>query len=369
VVIQAFWSYRVDDDEGDEGRITTLARAIAAEYSALTGGEIEIFLDVEKIAWGDQWRDKIDRAVADAAFFIPVLTPRYFRSEHCRDEYTSFVSKARMFGMTDRVLPLMYINFSQLPEVSSDPLASDLLGLQSKDITSLRWLSVGSREFRTVVHEITSDIIRLAGTSGGQGTDAALGNGSVQPVETAVENIEQGLLDLVAAAEVAMPEMVLAMTKISDGIESIGEVATLRAPALVQAQSASAKLAQAAIIAQEFESGALQIEEGANEFAKTVLTTDAGVRAIFSWPIDQADQTEVDAHRVFTEQIQELRTNAVQAFDQLEEFRGTMAGVIGLSNALSGVLRKIDRSLVRFIDSRRVIDGWGKDDRSPALAG
>ena len=209
--------------------------------------------------------------------------------------------------------------------------ASDLLGLQSKDITSLRWLSVGSREFRTVVHEITSDIIRLAGTSGGQGTDAALGNGSVQPVET--------------------------------------EVATLRAPALVQAQSASAKLAQAAIIAQEFESGALQIEEGANEFAKTVLTTDAGVRAIFSWPIDQADQTEVDAHRVFTEQIQELRTNAVQAFDQLEEFRGTMAGVIGLSNALSGVLRKIDRSLVRFIDSRRVIDGWGKDDRSPALAG
>ena len=48
MVIQAFWSYRVDDDEGDEGRITTLARAIAAEYSALTGGEIEIFLDVDK---------------------------------------------------------------------------------------------------------------------------------------------------------------------------------------------------------------------------------------------------------------------------------------------------------------------------------
>jgi hypothetical protein len=56
-------------------------------------------------------------------------------------------------------------------------------------------------------------------------------------------------------------------------------------------------------IARDFESGAVQIEEGANEFAEKVLTTDAGVRAVFSWPIEQEDQAEVAARDEFAGQI------------------------------------------------------------------
>jgi hypothetical protein len=55
-------------------------------------------------------------------FFIPVLTPRYFRSEPCREEFRAFVGKARQIGITERVLSLIYINVPDLHMASKDEL-------------------------------------------------------------------------------------------------------------------------------------------------------------------------------------------------------------------------------------------------------
>jgi hypothetical protein len=73
-----FWSYVRADDRAEGGRIVQLARDVKQQFEFLSGEEIELFLDVDGIGWGDDWRDKIDDRLAKAAFFIPVLTPRYF---------------------------------------------------------------------------------------------------------------------------------------------------------------------------------------------------------------------------------------------------------------------------------------------------
>ena len=53
---------------------------------AVTGEPFEIFQDVDGIGVGELWPDKLDQMLDQARFFIPILTPSYFRSKACRDE-------------------------------------------------------------------------------------------------------------------------------------------------------------------------------------------------------------------------------------------------------------------------------------------
>jgi hypothetical protein len=84
--LQGFWSYVHADDQAEDSRISRLARDVAAQFEMLTGEPLELFLDRDAIKWGEDWKHKIDSGLASVAFFIPVLTPRYFMSPECRSE-------------------------------------------------------------------------------------------------------------------------------------------------------------------------------------------------------------------------------------------------------------------------------------------
>jgi len=72
-----FWSYARADDEAESGRIVALARHLQEEYALLTGDALDLFVDRD-LAWGEEWRSRIDEALAGVTFFIPVVTPRFF---------------------------------------------------------------------------------------------------------------------------------------------------------------------------------------------------------------------------------------------------------------------------------------------------
>jgi hypothetical protein len=55
-----------------------------------TASTLEVFLDRDSIRWGEEWRERIDSAVAGTTFFIPIVTPRYFLRKECRRELLSF---------------------------------------------------------------------------------------------------------------------------------------------------------------------------------------------------------------------------------------------------------------------------------------
>ncbi|MCP9488157.1 MAG: toll/interleukin-1 receptor domain-containing protein, partial [Gaiellaceae bacterium MAG52_C11] len=114
---QGFWSYVHDDDDGDGGRVKRLASLIKAEYAALTGGDsLELFLDHAEIRWGDEWELRIEEALQATTFFIPVVTPRYFRSEECRKKLLGFAGHAKSLGLEELVLPLYYIEVPDLED-------------------------------------------------------------------------------------------------------------------------------------------------------------------------------------------------------------------------------------------------------------
>jgi len=95
LIAKGFWSYVHDDDDAEGGRITALARDLSAQYEMLTGESIDLFLDRDDLEWGNDWRATVDGSLAVTAFFIPVLTPRYFSSAECRRELNAFVRKAK----------------------------------------------------------------------------------------------------------------------------------------------------------------------------------------------------------------------------------------------------------------------------------
>ena len=61
--IEGFWSYVHNDDESEGGRIARLARDVSSQFEMITGDKISLFLDRDALAWGEEWRNKIDLAI------------------------------------------------------------------------------------------------------------------------------------------------------------------------------------------------------------------------------------------------------------------------------------------------------------------
>jgi len=48
--LKGFWSYVHADDAADGGRVSLLARDVAAQFEMLTGEKIDLFLDRDNVA-------------------------------------------------------------------------------------------------------------------------------------------------------------------------------------------------------------------------------------------------------------------------------------------------------------------------------
>ena len=160
-----FLSYVVKDDEADGGRIGELADDVRTQYEAITGETVALFFGGMSLKWGDEWRQKIDEQIENAAFFIPVITPRFFMSQECRKELRAFAERAEKRGAKGIILPLYYIAVPALEGESSDPpdeMIEMINRFQRKDWRDLRFKERRSEEYRREVADIAC---RLAAAS------------------------------------------------------------------------------------------------------------------------------------------------------------------------------------------------------------
>jgi hypothetical protein len=115
--VAGFLSYAHEDNKLDTGAILELARLIGEEYSLISGEPLELFVDHDSIAWGEEWRKRIDAALTQTTFFIPIVTPRYFTRPECRRELLEFAAKAKSLGVQELLLPILYV---EPPEFSAE---------------------------------------------------------------------------------------------------------------------------------------------------------------------------------------------------------------------------------------------------------
>lgn len=71
----AFMSYARHDDVAEGGQLSEFRSRLGAEVRMQAGVEFPIFQDRTDIAWGQNWRTRIEETLDGGTLLIPILTP------------------------------------------------------------------------------------------------------------------------------------------------------------------------------------------------------------------------------------------------------------------------------------------------------
>lgn len=156
----AFLSYVRSDDAHDNGKITRFRERLEGEVRMHTGHVFPIFQDRNDIAWGQTWDARIKKSLVDVTFLIPIITPSFFESPACREEFETFALREKTLGVSNLILPLYYVDSEQMSpgyKVGSDKIADILRSRQWTDWRNLR--------FKSYDEEVVStELSKMAGT-------------------------------------------------------------------------------------------------------------------------------------------------------------------------------------------------------------
>jgi hypothetical protein len=191
-----FWSYTHEDDKHEGGAIRRLEGRIREEYSLITGEEFTVFVDREDIAWGEQWKQRIDNALVTTTFFIPIVTPRYFQRPECRRELFEFARQSKSLGVTELICPILYVPVEGLGPDHSDEAVALVARAQYESWTDLRLCDEQSSEHRRAVNRLATRLAEVAQEVGGRQAARESNQGEEDEKAGLVETIDEirGLL-------------------------------------------------------------------------------------------------------------------------------------------------------------------------------
>jgi formylglycine-generating enzyme required for sulfatase activity len=145
-----FFSYARSEDEHSGGALSLLRKRIRGELAAqLARDDLRLWQDTEAIPLGMLWKERIEKAIVESAFFIPMVTPRAIKSEHCRTELQAFLERESELRRNDLVFPILYISVPGL-ENKDEGYPDDVLKIiharQYDDWRDIRHADVTSPE-------------------------------------------------------------------------------------------------------------------------------------------------------------------------------------------------------------------------------
>ena len=158
--------------------------------------QLPLFIDRNDISWGDEWRRRIGTALAETTFFIPVITPLYFKRQECRNELLSFVGQAQSLGAIELVMPILYVEVPDLAEDNPDEACALVSKMQYADWRKLRLCAEDSAEYRQGVNSLAR---RLAEIS------RQYEQSDIQQIDDDSDADEEGILDLIGSIEQKIP--------------------------------------------------------------------------------------------------------------------------------------------------------------------
>ncbi len=155
----AFLSYDHLDDK--YGHISQFRERLADEVCIQTGEDFLIFQDRSDIQWGDSWKRRIEDSLDAVTFFIPIVTPSFFKSEYCRAELKQFIERERKLNRRDLILPVYYVSTPLLDDAlkrNGDDLATEIANRQYADWRDLRFEPFDSSTVGKELERLASQI-------------------------------------------------------------------------------------------------------------------------------------------------------------------------------------------------------------------
>jgi hypothetical protein len=166
-------SYVRKDNEDNDDNLTTLRDRLERDIRMYTADEdFFIFQDTIRVRWGEQWEEKLLNSLDDAVFFIPIITPRFFKSEWCALEFARFLERQEKLKQQRQgdppsiICPVYYIDHLPLND-SNHPdrnhpdrkaLIEAVLKNQHIDWRHLRLKSFSDEEVKTTIDNMARRI-------------------------------------------------------------------------------------------------------------------------------------------------------------------------------------------------------------------
>lgn len=376
----AFWSYTHRDHDAEDGRISQLAHDLQKEYGLLTSGELKLFLDRDAIEWGDNLRGRIDEALSETTFFIPIITPSYFTSAECRRELIAFAQGTKRLRVESLLLPIYYVD---VPELSGNDQPSDEVmqivnEYKREDWRKLRLEDRSSSQYRKGVHQLAqrlADVMRDLTTQPPPVVQTATGDKEILPNKRGTADVplspgevdaeEPGVLDLIAEGEQAMPELAKIASELAPEIEKIGEITKEAADEMNKSNAkglgASQGLKITAKMANKLVEPAKKILELGQQYAAALVKVDPAISAMIGLiEADPKSALEQDGTRDYIKTIRSMVESGRQGTVALQELSTSLSTGAGFSRVLRPVIRDIQAGLRGFVDGQAIYNEWDK---------
>jgi hypothetical protein len=162
-----FWSYARQDDRASREALTKLRLLLKLELEQQYGEELELFQDVGAIPHGAEWEREIRHAISKSTFFIPIVTPRFLRSEWCGKEMRLFVERQNELcalypelAEESLIFPILYVDVKDVEPL--DPQAfAEITKRQYLDFRQLRLANYESEPVGRALEKLASDICEV----------------------------------------------------------------------------------------------------------------------------------------------------------------------------------------------------------------
>jgi hypothetical protein len=157
----AFMSYSHADNQNDNDYLRKLCEHLSNEICVQTGEKFIIFFDRKDLTWGQNWAQRIEESIDATTFFIPIITPNFFKSEFCRSELERFLQRQEKLKRKDLVLPIFYIEYPLLNDEdlkNKDELAFAITTHQWVDWQKFRFSNIRSQTVRRAIAGLARQI-------------------------------------------------------------------------------------------------------------------------------------------------------------------------------------------------------------------
>ena len=172
-----FFSYSRSDDEHSGNALSVLRKRIHDELRLQLGRDVRLWQDTEAIPHGTLWEDRIRKAIAESAFFIPIVSPSAIRSSHCKFEFEAFLGRESELLRDDLVFPILYIRVPALEnelQRRQDEVLKIIHARQYADWTKIRLDDAASPAVGKQVARFCEDIAgKRCASLGGRRRNAA----------------------------------------------------------------------------------------------------------------------------------------------------------------------------------------------------
>jgi hypothetical protein len=350
-----FWSYVHKDDDAETGRIVQLALDLKDQFEMMAGEELRLFLDRTELEWGHEWRARIDSGLETVAFFIPVLTPRYFQSSECRRELHEFIQRAELEGVSELILPLLYVKIPELrDEAPEDALMAKIKKIQYVDLTDIKFEERTSTPYRRKVAELAEQLVDINRRFEEQALVKI-----VEPTEPPQE--AAGLMDQIADMEDEFPKLTVTLLEISNCIATFGDLTELASEELDKSDKRSEGARGRVLVARKLAASiwrpTAEIHALGTQFTSQLHVVDDGIRALIEIAHD-ADETDKPAAEELFESVNSLIENANTSMQSVNEMINGAATLERVSRDLRTPLRKLRSGLTALMEGVDIMNEW-----------